>query len=368
MKRAAIVLFLIILMRSSAGGVGIEAGYFSDKDLNNSVMTLNLDQTDTNSNISLGLSLNANLSDKDYGVQSAVVRYLEYDDGTLGVRYAPLEGMTFGYGLLLNDLNTLYYQPPFLTNEQSGLRIYYDHDDFTLEGFGTYSHLYGLRIKDFSMFNMNFGIECLSDSDKASSECFGRSAVGAYMELPLTEEFSLFGECAGTSNGGEGNMTGISMDYDLIFAYIKMNVGAASFNDRFIPAYFTSGYDINPVDFTSLEAGGRRRYGTIGSLYSGILGLIAIGLTNENYNDGGSATSGSILITPIDRVNVTAFVKELSFMDYRPATGKDANMVGGTVDYTTKSGIYLSVTYNKTLDTALLRSYDASYCRIGFNY
>jgi hypothetical protein len=370
-----LVLFAVSIMSFCffANAISIEPGYFSDPKLTSGALSLNGDFSSPD--ISYGIILNANLSDKNYGLESAVVKYAEYDDGILGIRYAPIEDMSFGYGLLLNDLSTTYYQPAFLTNEQCGLRIYYDHEDYVLEALGTYSHLYGIRLKDISFMNMNVGIECLSDTQMISSEGYGRSAFGAYVELPLTDEFSFFGESAGTSNGGDGNMAGVSLDYDLIFAYSKINFAGVSFNDRFIPGYFTSGYDIDPVDFSSLESEGTRRYGTMGSLDIGILGVIALNYVNENYTDGGTANSGSFLITPFDRLNITGFVKELSFMDYRAIKGNSSNLVGGAIEYKTKSGIYWSLNYKKSpigeelgLTDDLTKPFETYYFKIGYNF
>jgi len=249
MKYIALLIAFACFFQYSASAIGIEAGYFYSPSFESTVLSLQSDYY--SANYSFGATYNINMSGKDCGLESAVVRYLEYDNGVCGIRYAPIEGMSFGYGLLLSDVNTLYYQPAFLRNEQCGLRVYYDFNNFVVEGVGTYSHLYGIRLKDISIFNMDLGLEYLSDAGNLSSEAFGRSAYGAYIEIPLTDEFSIFGESASASNGGEGNMVGASFDYDLIIAYSQINIGAISFNDRFIPGYFTSGYDINPIDFSS---------------------------------------------------------------------------------------------------------------------
>jgi hypothetical protein len=276
--------------------------------------------------------------------------------------------MSFGYGLLLNDLNTSYSQPAFYRNGQAGLRVNYDGDYFTLEGMGTYSHLYGIQIKDISIFGSNIGFEYLSDSDRASSECFGRSAFGAFMDYPLTDQVKLFVETAGSSNGGEGDMAGVAFDYDLIMAFASIKMGSVSFNDRFIPGYFTAGYDIDPVDFVSLEADGKRRYGTLASVDIGILGAVALNLTNENYNDGGAATSGAILVTPLPYLSISGYVKELSFLDLREIQGKDANLIGASVEYDSRHGMKYSINYKKTPFGDDLKPIESCYCSIGCSF
>ncbi len=373
MKRSFLLIISVLLLNCFAEAVSIEPGYFSDSNIASG--TLSLSDDFSISDISCGISLNANLSGRNYGLESAVIKYLEYDDGKLGISYAPIENLSFGYGILMNDLSTTYYQPAFMTNEQCGLKVDYDFGDFVIEGVGTYSHLYGISLKDLSFFNMNFGLEYLSDAGMVSREGYGRCACGAYVVLPLTDELGLFAEEASTSNGGEGSLAGVSLDYDLIFAFSKITLAGASFNDRFIPGYFTSGYDLDPVDFTSLEAEGGRRYGTVVSLDTGILGLIDLTYANENYTDGGSANSGSFLITPFDRLNITGFVKELSFLDYRAIQGKDASLVGGAIEYNMGNGAYASLNYKKTLagedlnlTDQLTKPYETYYFKLAYNF
>jgi hypothetical protein len=373
MKRAFFFIISVLLLGYIAEAVSIEPGYFSDQKIASGVLSLNGDFSTPD--ISYGILLNANLSGRNYGLESAVIKYLEYDEGKLDVSYSPTEDMNFGYGILLNGLSTNYYQPAFMTNRQCGLTVDYDLGDFVIEGVGTYSHLYGISLKDYSLFNMNFGLEYLSDTNMVSREGYGRSACGAYVELPLTEGFNLFAEGAGTSNGGEGSVAGLSIDYDLFFAFSRISVAGASFNDRFIPGYFTSGYDLNPVDFTSLESEDKRRYGTIVTFDTAILGFIDLNYENENYTDGGSANSGSFLITPFGGLNITGFVKELSFLDYRAIQGKDSNLVGGAIEYNIGSGIYASLNYKKSLTgedsnltDELLKPFETYYFKVGCGF
>ncbi len=368
-KKLLLVIFAFAVLNGAAFAIDLRVGSFSDStDTKLSYSFLSADWDISNVIQSYGITFNANLSGKNYGLESVVVRHVEYDDGTLGVRYAPLEDIRFGYGLLLDDLNTLDYQPAFLTNQQSGLKLDYDAGYFVLEGFGTYSHLYGFQVKSISLLNSNIGFEYISDAGNTNSEAFGSSAFGAFMELPITDMISLYGEAASSSNGGQGETAGLSFDYDLVFAFTTIRAGAVSFNNKFIPGYFTSGYDINPVDMTSLEAGDQTRYGTFASLGAGILGLVALNMTNENYTDGGSATSGSMLMTPLAALTVTGFVKELSFLDFRTIKGKDANMVGGSIEYLTKGGVTLSFNYKKTPFDEDLKPYETYYFQAGISY
>ena len=97
-----------------------------------------------------------------------------------------------------------------------------------------------------------------------------------------------------------------------------------------------------------------------------MLGLIDLNLENENYTDGGSANSGSILITPIDRVVITGFCRQLSFIDFREIKGQAFSLAGGSFEYRTKMGIYYSLTYKKTNVDDL--SFDSSYFKVGYNF
>jgi hypothetical protein len=373
MKRTLILILGVLLLNCGAEAVNLEPGYFSDSKIASGTLSLDGDYSATDA--TYGILLNANLSNRNYGLESLVVKYVEYDNGKLGISYSPIENLSFGHGLLLNDLSTAYYQPAFSANKQRGLKVDYDLGGIVVEGVGTYSHLYGISLKDISLFNMNFGLEYLSDARMVSAEGYGRSACGAYVELPLTEEFGLFAEEASTSNGGEGALAGVSLDYDLIFAFSKITLAGASFNDRFIPGYFTSGYDLDPVDFVSLESKTGRRYGTIVSLNTGILGVIELKYKNESYTDGGCANSGSFLISPFSGLNITGFVKELSFLDYRAVKGVDSDLVGGSIECDMGGGMNASLNYKKALTGEdlnltddLLKPYETYYFKLGYEF
>jgi hypothetical protein len=347
MKKLVLSSIFILLFCRVAGATSIETGYFSDRELSASVLSLNLDSFHVDT--AYGLTLNADLSGKNYGLESVVARYMEYDNGRLGIRFAPIEDMSFGYGLLLNDLSTAYAQPVFLTNKQSGLRIYYDADSFVLEALGTFSHLYGVRMRNIRLLNLNMGLEYVSDDGAATREGYGSRLFGGYVELPVTDVISLFAEGGNSSNGGEGSMAGISANYDLIFAFAKVTAASVSMNNKFIPGYFTAGYETDPIDLVSLEADSAQRYGSMFDFNVGVLGFVAIDYCSENYKDGGSANSESFLISPLDRLNITGFIKELSFTDFRPIRGKDSNLIGGTMDYKFLNGVYASLNYEKSL-------------------
>jgi hypothetical protein len=96
---------------------------------------------------------------------------------------------------------------------------------------------------------------------------------------------------------------------------------------------------------------------------------------NENYTDGGTANSGSFLITPFDRLNITGFVKELSFMDYRAIKGNSSNLLGGAIEYKMKSGMYWSLNYKKSLigegldlTDDLTKPFETYYFKIGYQF
>ncbi len=373
MKKLVLSTIFIFLFCRVAGATSIETAHFSDNELSTGVVSLNLDSFHVDT--AYGLTLNADLSGKNYGLESIVNRYMEYDNGRFGIRYAPIEDMSFGCGLLLNDLSTAYSQPAFLTNDQSGLRVYYDFDSFVLEAIGTYSHLYGVRMKNIKLLNLDLGFECVGDAGAATREGYGSRLTGGYAELPVTDMISLFAEGGSSSNGGEGSMAGVSADYDLIFAFARMTAASVSMNNKFIPGYFTAGYETDPVDLTSLEADDSQRYGTMFNFDVGILGFIAFNYCNENYKDGGSANSGSFLISPLDRLNITGFIKEFSFSDFRPIQGQDSNILGGTIDYKLVNGLYASLNYKKSLanpelglESDPLKPVETWYFKLGYQF
>lgn len=312
--------------------------------------------------------LNANLSGRDLGIESLVLEYATYDDGVTGIHFAPLDFYDMGYGLFVNDMSTHMYQPSFQRNDQNALMFDRDLDWCNVEAFGTASHLYGGEVSGITLAGMNFGLEWVSDSRMTSSEGFGRSGLGLMAEIPLNDLLSIIGESASTSNGGEGTLAGISLGHNMMVAFTKLTVAAVSFNDKFVPGYFTTGYDVDPIDFSSLESSSSRRYGTMVSMDTSVMGLFDLDLTSENYSDGGSANSGKVFITPSDKFSFTAFVKQLSFDELRPTARGDSDFAGGSLRYRLNDTTSLNYNYLKTPSIETLKSYDTSYLTLSFEF
>jgi hypothetical protein len=365
MKKLIVSLF-ILLLSTDIYGYTLTSGYFSDPKYTSGTLTLSTNHEDDL--LSYGINYNLNLSPYYYELESVVVDHFEYDDGKLDVNYSPIEELTYGHGLLLNRMDTLNYQPPFLRNEHCGLIVDYSTDLYDITTFGTFSHLYGAQVDGISFLGLKLGFEFVSDATMEASDDFGRSACGAFVDLPLTDSFSLFAEGATSTNKSDGALAGLAFDYDMIIAFARCEFAATSFNERFIPGYFTTGYDINRVDFSSLEASCNRRYGDMISLDTGILGLFNLTYVNESYIDGGSANSGSILVTPIENLTLSGFVKELSFTDYRAIAGNIANMVGGTMEYRFNGAYVFSINYKKSPPIEDKKPYEATYCSLSYDF
>jgi hypothetical protein len=329
-----------------------------------SVLSYNKDYSDNIFEYSL--SLNANMSDKDLGIESIVVKALEYDDNTFDIDYRPLDSYRLGHGLLVNDLSTDLWHPAINTNEQSALRTSFKSDLFNAEAFGTYSHLYGGQIDNIDLFGLKFGFEAVSDAKTDEASTFSRSATGAFVELPINDLIGLYSEAATSANGGVGALTGITFSKDMLMADFNVDVAAVSFNEKFVPGYFTAGYDINVLDTSSLEASDIRRYGQMVSVSSTVVGLFDIEMVNESYTDGGSANSWSVLIAPTDQMTISAFQKEFSFSDFRLIKGNAANMIGVSADYDLGFGV-ASAIFKKGISDGVDKAYETSYIKFGYN-
>jgi len=129
------------------------------------------------------------------------------------------------------------------------------------------------------------------------------------------------------------------------------------------------------VELASLETESVQRCGSMLNFDVGILGLVALDYCSENYTDGGSANSGSFLFSPLDRLNITGFIKELSFSDFRPVKGKDSDIIGGTIDYKLLNGLYASLNYKKSLaneeldlESDPLKPVETWYFKLGYQF
>jgi hypothetical protein len=363
MKRFFIFVILVILSNSAYADT-IDVGVVTVPGDAYSVISLDHDYSDEN--LAYSLKFNGNMSDKDLGVESIVLRSFEYSDDYFGVNYEPLKNYDLGHGLLVNNLSTDLWHPSFPKNDQSALITSYDGDFFYAEAFGTYSHLYGAQVKSRNIFGLKFGVEAVSDAATFEPTSFSRSATGAFVELPINDIMTIYSEAATSANGGVGALTGVTFAQDMMVADFSLDISAVSFNKSFVPGYFTSGYDVNPLDTASLEASDIRRYGQIATLSTTVVGLFDLDISNENYIDGGTATSWSILLTPTDQLAVSVFQKEFAFSDYRRVVGNAANMIGGSVSYDLGFGT-ASAIFKKGISDDTDKPYETSYITIGCN-
>ena len=83
----------------------IKAGYCSDIDGGTPLVLLENDLV--SGDFIFGTAISAQGEKSLAGYESFMFRYVEYDDGVKGLFYGQVENMRFGYGLLLNDFNTV---------------------------------------------------------------------------------------------------------------------------------------------------------------------------------------------------------------------------------------------------------------------
>lgn len=307
------------------------------------------------------------------GYESIVLDYLEYNNGTKGLFYGQLDSVRYGSGLLLNDFNTTYAHPVFLSNKNRALRSYYYMDYCTLNMFKTNDNLYGINIDDLYLFGTNFGIEYVSEADgiKGFSEEFSpyTCAYGISFISPtiIADCIRMYGEYASVNEKNSGVALGVSCDYNLFFMPMNLRAEGRSLDKGFFPGYFSPDYDVNPVNLSSYEASDKRREGTLVSLGSSLFGFLAFRTTYENYTGGNETLSYDFIITPVSGLDITGFSRQPTFTRYRQFPKGDTTMVGGSVLYRVGQ-ISLSANYKKAPLPEDIRSYETSYVEMAYRF
>jgi len=335
---------------SSIDRNNIRVGYLGDNNSGTPFMVLESDIS--SGDFIFGTAVNVKGEKDLFGYESFVIRYLEYNDGSKGLLYEPLENTTFGYGLILSDLNSTYTHPIYSSSKKNALRAYFDADSFSVNAIKTYENLYAIELSGLRLLNVSLGLEYAQKNDGfpyGSSDFLpNKEAYGVYATYPLAENLSVYSEFARTSSNGEGASLGLSFDYELFFLFAHFRIEGRSFNPEFIPGYFTSGYYINPIHPTSYEASGQRRDGTFASVSAGALGFLGFTMTYENYTDSTDSLSLDFIVTPLKRFDIKGFIKQPIFRQFRDVSGDDSTMMGGSLEYRLRD-ILISVNYKKGL-------------------
>ncbi len=328
----------------------------------------------------LGFDFNAPLGNvRPDGYESFVFRYAEYDDGQKGLRYGFLSGVTWGHGLLVKNYSTRIGGPIIASNNQMGIRGYYNWDIYGLSVLNTWSHIYGVRVTEkvkpvefLPMLTLGQGY--IVDSDGVSvkqtngtTRNFPSQAgfeVDATMPLPLG--FNGYAEYARLMNYGQGGAFGVDWGIDLMAFAATFDVGYRMLGSEFSPGYFDLDYEINPTDLTSIAASSRNGYF---AEFRGIASdYLQMQIMYEAYHNSNTALWAEATTKPRDDIFASAYYKQPKFIDFKSLSLEEGAIIGGKVGYKVNPYTTVITHYKKAYDPTAGKVVETQYYEVELSF
>ena len=325
----------------------------------------------------LGADVNLALGDKKpANYESAVLRYVEYDDSKKGLRYGVLDWVTIGKGLVMKNYTTRVGTTVLLNNTQMGFKGYYDMDKYVARGLATRSNIYAVRLEERINPTLTLGQYYVTDtigrtvtlSSGVARTFPSVSAIGADATMPLPANFEVFAEAGSLVNHGNGLTAGLSWAYDLMVANASFSWEYRFLDKGFVPRYFNVDYENNPVDLTSAEASGRAKNGYLAQLGINALGLASLNAAYESYADSNAALMADLSAQFSDQVNVKGYYKQPNFADYRSISLEQGAILGADVTYKVNQMTSLITHYKKAYNPATGQVEVTQYYEVGLSF
>lgn len=328
----------------------------------------------------LGLDLNMPLgNDRPEGYESLVFRYAEYDDGQKGLRYGFLQGITWGHGLLVKNYSTTVGGPILASNNQMGIRGYYNWDTFGVSALNTWSHIYGVRLTEkvkpvefLPMLTLGQGYIADADginvkqTDGTTRNFPAQAGIELDASMPLPLGFNGYAEYARLMNYGQGASAGIDWGIDLMAFAATFDVGYRMLGANFTPGYFNADYEINPTDLTSVGASSRNGYF---AEFRGIASdYLQLQIMYEAYHNSNTALWAEATTKPRDDIFASAYYKQPKFVDFKSLTLEEGAIIGGKVGYKVNPFTTLITHFKRAYNPTLGMVEDSQYYEMVFSF
>ncbi len=326
---------------------------------------------------SAGFDVNVALGDsKPEGYETAVLRYVEYDDLKKGLRYGILDGVTLGHGLIMKNYSTRVGNSVMPVNEQTGLKGYVDLDQNLVRALATKSNIYYLRLEQRINPNLTIGEYYVTDTtgrlirqtDGTTRQFPAVSAVGVDAVMPLPLNLEGYAEAGQLMNHGNGYAAGLSWGYDLLVANASFLAEYRLLDKGFVPAYFSADYENNPVDLASAEAVSKPKNGYLAQLKIDALGLMNLGLVYESYQESNTTLTGDLIAKFTEQLTVRGYYKQPNFVDFRSITLEQGAVVGADVAYKVNPYTSLITHYRKSYNPTTGQVESTQYYEIGLSF
>ncbi|MDD4178823.1 MAG: hypothetical protein PHH14_02080 [Candidatus Margulisbacteria bacterium] len=325
----------------------------------------------------LGFDVNLGLGDnKPAGYENLVIRYAEYDDSKKGLRYGVLDNVTLGHGLIMSNYSTRLGNQVLLTNEQVGLKGYYDFERGVARVMGTKSNIYYARAEERINPVLTLGQYYVVDSTGRKVTLPGGttqqyspvSAIGVDATYQLPANWQAYAEAGQLMNYGNGVTAGLSWAYDAMVANLNFSAEYRMLDKGFVPSYFDVDYETNPVNLSSAEASGQAKNGYLAQLGVNALGLATLTAAYESYQGSNSTLTADLSAKLSDQVSLSGYYKQPNFVDYRSLTLEEGSILGADIAIKINPMTTLVTHYKKAWDPALGKVASTQYYEVVFSF
>jgi len=323
-----------------------------------------------------GLGADVNLplgEEKPSGYENVVLRYVEYDDSKKGLRYGVIDNLTWGHGMLMKNYSTRVTGPVLLNNEQVALKAYVDMDQYVVRLLGSRSGVYGVRLEERVNPMLTLGQTVITDTDgvaiAGTTEAQKVTGIGVDATVPLPLNFEGFAEWAQLSGHGSGFGAGVSWGMDLMVARASMLAQYRLLDSGFVPGYFDSDYETNPINLSSAEATGNIKNGYVAELGVEAFGLARLNAMYEYYNDSDAASVAAELFAKLPQdIEVEGYYQQPRFTNFRSLTLEQGAIMGGSVAYPLNPFSRIVVHYKKVYNPDTAQVEESQYYELRLSF
>jgi hypothetical protein len=271
----------------------------------------------------------------------------------------------------MKSYSTRTYGPVLLNNEQMAVKGYIDFDKFAVRALATRTNLYGVRVEERINPMLTLGQTYLTDTDgvrlAGTDEVQKVSALGIDATVPLPLNFEGYAEWAQLFDHGSGFNIGLSWAYDLMVASASFLAEYRILDNKFVPGYFDSNYESNPINLTAAAATGNPKNGYLAQLGIKALGLASLGVIYEKYNDSDAALSGDLAAKLPGNVEVSGYYKQPKFTQFSSLSFEQGAVLGATVAYPVNPFTKLVLNYKKAYNPATSQVEETQFYEIRFS-
>lgn len=325
----------------------------------------------------LGADVNLSLGEKKpTGYENLVLRYVEYDDGQKGLKYGILDKVTIGHGLIMKDYTTRVGSQVLANSDLMGAKGYLDLDKYVIRGMWTKRNIYYGRLEERINPMLTLGQYYVTDTtgrsivqaNGATRSFPAVSAIGVDATVPLPANWEGYAEAGQIINHGNGLTAGLSWAFSAMVADASFSAEYRLLDKGFVPGYFASDYNDNPIDLTSAEAAGNAKNGYQAQLGINALGLASLKTIYESYQGSNSSINADLSAKLNDQVDFRGYYKQPNFVDFRSISLEQGAVLGADIAYKINPMTSVITHYKKAYNPSTGQVEETTYYEVGMSF